>query len=115
MRRRRLTDPIQVRLDPESRAQLEADAATRRVLLSELIRERLDLAQLIEDRIDALREDVAFKLGDHDRRQEKSSLEKGIQLETLLLLRAIAGPHKQTMATAEVEGLGLSVWRGEAW
>jgi len=115
MRPRRLTDPIQVRLDPESRAQLEADAAARRVLVSELIRERLDLAQLVEDRIEELRQDVALKLGDQDRRQEKSPLEKGIQLETLLLLRAIAGPHRQTMATAEVKGLGLSVWDGEAW
>lgn len=113
MKSPRLSAPIQLRLDPKIRAQLEADAAGRRVLVSELIRERLDLAQMVQSRIDELREEIDIKLGDHGRRQETSALDRGVQLETLLLLRAIARPDSQRMVTAEIERLGLPVWRGE--
>jgi hypothetical protein len=114
MSRKRFEDPIPVRLSAQAKASLERDAATQRVLVADLIRERLDLAQMVADSIAALRQDIAFRLGQDDGHRRPAAgpaLNDAMLLEMLLLLRTIAGPQKQTMVGGELALHGHTPWQ----
>jgi len=113
-----LGDPIQIRLSTEKQVLLEDEAARKGKKLATYLRERLEAEDDVYGELASLRrelvslhhtvEDLAVALP-----QPTDGTGQGgtaIQIETLLLLRAIAGPDRMKTIRSELKRLGYDIW-----
>ena len=120
-------DPINLRLSAAAEAEYTAEAARRTIPLRTLLRERLEagastLAELrelrdelldlrqVRDELLALRravEALPSSSGPDGAQPPSDPLMVALQLESLLLLRALAGRDKVSSAQAEMRRRGL--------
>ncbi|QPT38950.1 Uncharacterised protein [Oligella ureolytica] len=112
-----LGDPIQVRLSPEKQLILEDEAARKGKRLATYLRELLESENDVQGELAALRRDVASlhhmveDLADSGlRTSDTEQAANPVQIEILLLLRAIAGPERMKPVNGEMKRLGISVW-----
>ena len=118
----KLCDPIQVRLDPKTHAELKAAADAKGVTVSALIRERLQGEGAIASALVALRADIVLA-GARSRQVLPEALPappqgpapsprlEGMLAELLQLVRS-SNPRQARQAQTEVLRAGLPVWRG---
>lgn len=113
-----LGDPIQVRLSPEKQALLEDEAARKGKKLATYLRERLEAEDDVHGELASLRRELASL---HHTVEDLAAAgprpaEGGgqgvtaIQIETLLLLRAVAGPDRMKTIRGELKRLGYDIW-----
>ncbi|EBC1886512.1 mobilization protein [Salmonella enterica] len=111
-----LGEPIKFRLTPEKHAQYEDEAARLGKPLGTYLRERLEADDAVRDELAALRREVASlhhmieDLADAGPRGQAEPGTNPVQIETLLLLRAIAGPERMKPVKGEMKRLGIDVW-----
>ncbi len=112
-----LGDPIQVRLSPEKQALLEDEAARKGKRLATYVRELLESENDLQGALAALRREIASlhhvieDLADTGPRSDQSgSGSNAVQIETLLLLRAIAGPERAKVVWGELRRIGYEPW-----
>lgn len=122
-----LSDSIKVRLR-EGQAQVYAAEAERRgVGIATVIRDRLERAEQAAEELSSIRA-ALDELGDavDELRQERAigraddavsgtsdaATDAAIQIETLLLLRAIAPPAKMQIVRGELDRQGITPWSG---
>ena len=114
-----LGDPIQVRLSPEKQALLEDEAARKGKRLATYLRELLEGENDLQGELAALRREVVSlhhvieDLADTGLRGQAEPGTNPVQIETLLLLRAIAGPERMKPVKGEMKRLGIDVWTPE--
>src|SRR5690606_22205957 len=114
-----LGDPIQVRLSPEKQALLEDEAARKGKRLATYLRELLEGENDLQGELAAIRREVASLhhmiegLADAGPRGQAEPGTTPVQIETLLLLRAIAGPERMKPVKGEMKRLGIDVWTPE--
>lgn len=115
-----LGEPIKFRLTPEKHAQYEDEAARLGKPLGTYLRERLEADDAVRDELAALRREVVSlhhvieDLADTGLRYDQSGPgPNAVQIETLLLLRAIAGPERMKPVKGEMKRLGIDVWTPE--
>src|SRR5690554_6840360 len=108
-----LGDPIQVRLSPEKQVLLEDEAARKGKRLATYLRELLESENDLQGELAALRREVVSlhhvieDLADTGLRSDQSGPgPNAVQIETLLLLRAIAGPERMKPVKGELKRLG---------
>ena len=123
----KLAEAIKVRLREGQAAIYAAEAESRGVGISTYIRERLEEADsrreelagirgaLIDlgDTVDELRNQRA-DTGDNANSQVQiePAIPNAVQIETLMLLRAIASPEKMRVVHGELDRQGIDAWRG---
>src|SRR5690606_13741119 len=111
--------PIHVRLSPEKQALLEDEAARKGKRLATYLRELLEGENDLEGELAALRREVVSlhhvieDLADTGLRGQAEPGTNPVQIETLLLLRAIAGPERMKPVKGEMKRLGIDVWTPE--
>src|SRR5688572_684830 len=101
-------NPIQVRLSREKRLAYEEEAARQDKPLGTYLRERLEADDVLRGELAAIRHDVAVGVSELRRAVEEgrgSAPSEGLPLETLLLLRAVAGPERVKLVQAELRRL----------
>jgi hypothetical protein len=122
----KLSDSIKVRLREGQALVYAAEAESRGIGLAAFIRDRLDQTDRVADELASIRA-AMIDMGetiDELRDQERVSAAPAtaqasdgagamdaVKLETLLLLRAIAGPQDLGMVMAEVERQGFTPWK----
>lgn len=116
-----LGHPITLRLTPERKAVLEVAAARRGKPLSTYLRDLIDDAHELHCTLTALQREVTLLHDRLDDPGERSAAgpaapaPTAIQVETLLLLRALAGPDRMKAVQGELKRLGHEIWTpGEA-
>lgn len=111
--------PIQVRLSPEKQTILEDEAARKGKKLATYLRERLEAEHDVYGELTSLRRELAnlhHTVEDLLSAVEPRQADGGgrsviaIQIETLLLLRSIAGPDRMKTIRGELKRLGYDVW-----
>lgn len=111
--------PIQVRLSPEKQTILEDEAARKGKKLATYLRERLEAEHDVYGELTSLRRELANL--HHTVEDLLSAVEPrqaggggrsvmAMQIETLLLLRSIAGPDRMKTIRGELKRLGYDVW-----
>lgn len=114
-----LGEPIKFRLTPEKHAQYEDEAARLGKPLGTYLRERLEAADETRDELLAMRQQLTAlhhmieDLADAGPRGQAEPGTNPVQIETLLLLRAIAGPERMKPVKGEMKRLGIDVWTPE--
>lgn len=103
-----LSDPITIRFPVEKLLLYQTEAAYRNQDLSVYLRERIEKNESTSLDIQKLAERLK------ESASSLSSLEKGVLIEILLLLRCIASPEKMLMVQSELKRLNYSVWQGES-
>lgn len=122
----RLAEAIKVRLTEGQAARYAAEADSLGVAISTYIRERLVAADNRTEELAGIR-DALIELGDTvdelraqggGNRQIEASQESpgtaepsAVQIETLMLLRAIASPEKLRMIRGELDRQGIESWQ----
>jgi len=122
----RLAEAIKVRLTEGQAVRYAAEADSRGVAISTYIRERLEAADNRSEELAGIR-DALVELGDTvdelraqsgDNRQIEASQNapstaepSAVQIETLMLLRAIASPEKLRMIRGELDRQGIESWQ----
>lgn len=125
----KLAEAIKVRLREGQAAIYAAEAESRGVGISTYIRERLEEADsrreelasiraaLIElgNKVDELR-DQCVGTGNNANAQVQTepATPTAVQIETLMLLRAIASPEKLRMIRGELDRQGIEMWAGQS-
>ncbi|MFL0419560.1 hypothetical protein [Sphingomonas sp. 179-A 4D3 NHS] len=120
----KLDSYTRVRLTDAQTLIYTAQAEQRGVPLSTYLRERLERADRADEELSSIRASL-MELGDavDELRRERPAdghaspapsqpADDAMAIETLLLLRGLAGPQKQQMVKAEVERQGLTPWNG---
>ncbi len=123
----RLAEAIKVRLTEGQAARYAAEADRRGVAISTYIRERLGAADDRSEELAGIR-DALVELGDtvdelraqgggnrqiEARQDGPSTVEpNAVQIETLMLLRAIASSEKLRMIRGELDRQGIESWQG---
>ncbi len=116
-----LSDSIKVRLREGQALVYAAQAEQRGVGIAAYIRDRLDHADRMCDElasiraamidmgetIDELRDLATERLVTPTQETQSTGAPSAIEIETLLLLRALSAPQKLQMVTAEIERQGL--------
>lgn len=112
-----LGDPITLRLSVEQKALLEDEAARQGKRLSTYVRELLESENDLQGALAALRREIASlhhvieDLADTGPRSDQSGPgSNAVQIETLLLLRAIAGPERAKVVWGELRRIGYEPW-----
>lgn len=112
-----LGEPVKVRLTRERHALLEAEAARTGKPLSTYLREVIEEAHELHGTLAALRRDVTLlhdRLDDLGEQRPSSTAASAsvtaVQVETLLLLRALAGPDRLKAVRGELKRIGYDVW-----
>ncbi|CCJ51901.1 MULTISPECIES: mobilization protein [Pseudomonadota] len=116
-----LAEPIKLRISPEKHAQYEDEAARRGKPLGTYLRERLEAGDSVRDELAAMRRELAslhHAVEDLAAAGQRPADGDGqgataVQIETLLLLRAIAGPDRMTTIRGELKRLGVQTWTPE--
>lgn len=124
----RLAEAIKVRLTEGQAARYAAEADSRGVAISTYIRERLEAADNRSEELAGIR-DALVELGDTvdelraqggGNRQIEASQDapstaesSAVQIETLMLLRAIASPEKRQIVWGELDRQGIEKWHGK--
>lgn len=122
----KLSDSIKVRLREGQALVYAAEAESRGIGLAAFIRDKLDQTDRVADELASIRA-AMIDMGEtidelRDREPSNAKPEaaqaKGsaggmdaVKIETLLLLRAIAGPKDLGMVMAEVERQGFTPWK----
>ena len=114
-----LGHPITLRLTPEKKAVFEVEAARNGKPLSTYLRDLIEDAHELHRTLTALQRDVTLL---HDRLDDLGAtstaapaVATAIQVETLLLLRALVGPDRMKTVQGELKRLGHEIWTpGEA-
>ncbi len=117
-----LSDSIKVRLREGQAMVYAAEAESRGVGVATIIRERLERVDRADEQLSSIRASL-MELGDavdelHRERPADGNVspsssqpaDDAMAIETLLLLRGLAGPQQQRMVMAEVERRGLIPW-----
>ncbi|MES3154987.1 hypothetical protein [Sphingomonas faeni] len=121
----RLSDSIKVRLREGQALVYAAEAESRGIGLAAFIRDRLDQTDRVADELasiraamidmgetmDELRDQVAERLVASTQETQETGEPSAIEIETLLLLRALSGSQTRQMVTAEIERQGLKPFR----
>lgn len=118
----KLDSYTRVRLTDAQTLIYTAQAEQRGVPLSTYLRERLERADRADEELSSIRASL-MELGDavDELRRERPAdghaspapsqpADDAMAIETLLLLRGLAGPQQQRMVMAEVERRGLVPW-----
>ena len=123
-----LSDSIKVRLREGQALVYAAQAEQRGVGIAAFIRDRLDQIDRAEEELASIRaamidmgetlDELRDRLADSGNSanaqvQPEPPIPNAVQIETLMLLRAIASPEKMRMIRAELDHQGIEPWRGE--
>ncbi|MBC3941269.1 hypothetical protein [Sphingomonas albertensis] len=120
-----LSDSIKIRLREGQALVYAAQAEQRGVGVAAYIRDRLDHADRICEELaslraamidmgetmDEMRDQVTDRPGTPTQETQATSEPSAIEVETLLLLRALSAPQKLQMVTAEIERQGLKPFK----
>lgn len=109
----RYSDPIQLRLEPRMRSELEAIAASRAIPLSELIRERLDQMATILASITSLRLALAVdekRAPKPEKPAEAFPIEIEAMLAEILLTLRETTKDKGRYSQLQLRQMSLPVW-----
>ena len=110
----RFSDPIQLRLEPQKRNELEAIAASRGIPLSELIRERLDQMATTLASITSLRLALAVdekRAPQPEKPPEAFPVEiEAMLAEILLTLRETTPDAKRRYVQLQLRQMSLPTW-----
>ena len=114
-----LGNPLTLRLRLEKHAQYEDEAGRLGKPLGTYLRERLEAADETRDELLEIRKQLATlrhlieDLADGGPREREGPGTNPVQIETLLLLRAIAGPERMKPVMGEMKRLELQTWTPE--
>ena len=123
-----LSESIKVRLREGQALVYAAQAEQRGVGIAAFIRDRLDQIDRVEEELASIRaamidmgetlDELRDRLADSGNSasaqvQPEPPIPNAVQIETLMLLRAIASPEKTRMIRAELDRQGIEPWRGE--
>lgn len=116
----KLGPPTTVRFSEEFQLELMAAAGRKGVPVSELVRERLEFVGPLQEALEGLRQDIAFiprgqsaGPAQAPATAPEATPESAVQIETLMLLRSIAGPQRLREVHAELSRQGYRLWRGK--
>ena len=123
-----LSDSIKVRLREGQALVYAAQAEQRGVGIAAFIRDRLDQTDRVEEELASIRaamidmgetlDELRDRLADTGNSasaqvQPELAIPNAAQIETLMLLRAIASPEKMRMIRAELDRQRIEPWRGK--
>jgi hypothetical protein len=123
----KLENWVRVRLNESQMLIYTAEAEARGIPISTYLRDRMASADIMReelagiraallelgDTLDELRDQCA-NAGDKAgaQVQAETAIPNAVQIETLMLLRAIASPEKLRMIRAELDRQGIESWQG---
>lgn len=114
-----LSTPVPLRLEPDQKALLEAEAQRLNIPLQQLIRDRLTVQAAAIGAVETLRREVVYALGrtpsagPANRPAPSGLVTDALMIELLLAMRQVLNPTQLRSIQNEIVELGLTPWTGE--